>query len=60
MEKTSSWDGDAGDVGTEDTTGVYKGQEGAAMWAAGQRPVWEKQESFEKGAQVIKFKGQWK
>jgi hypothetical protein len=31
MEKTSSWDGDAGDVRGEDNMGVYKGQGGAAM-----------------------------
>ncbi len=60
MEKTSSWDGEVGDVRGEDNTGVYKGPGGAAMGEAGPLPVWEEQESFEKEAQVIKFKGQWK
>jgi hypothetical protein len=31
MEKTSSWDGTAGDVRREVSTGVYTGQGGTAM-----------------------------
>jgi hypothetical protein len=56
METTSSWDGDGG----EDNMGVYRGPGGATMGEAGPLPVWEEQESFEKEAWVIKFKGQWK
>ncbi len=60
MEKTSRWDGTAGDVKRMVSTGVYMCQGGTAMWAEGQMPVWEEQESLVKGAQVIKFKDQWK